>query len=90
VITSTRKENPLNRKSQLSKILYALIEGETVTAMKAVRCWNCYRLSARIFELIKDGWNIEKEMKPNKSGGYHAAYFIRSCRDNAKIKRGNK
>ena len=66
----------MNRKSQEDKILDALLKGETITQMKAVRRWGCYRLSARIFDLIKGGHRIYKYMKPNKNGGQHAAYFM--------------
>lgn len=41
-----------------NRILAYLKTGETLTALEALFKFGCYRLSARIYELRAEGWNI--------------------------------
>lgn len=43
-------------------VLRWLLESRTITQKEANDYWKCQRLAARIFDLKKDGWHIEKDM----------------------------
>ena len=48
--------------SQNRKILAHLMQGKGISAMLAVKMFNCYRLSARVNDLRNLGNNIKTEM----------------------------
>ena len=62
--------------TQTQQILQTLQDGFTITALDALRDYQCFRLSARILELKEDGWPIDKKMVKVKSGKKIAAYFL--------------
>jgi hypothetical protein len=62
-------------KSQKQQILKWLSDGHSLTALMALNKFGCFRLSARIYELVKDGWNIKKEMIYKDGKGY-AKYYL--------------
>ena len=49
-------------KSQESAILEWLRAGNSLTQLDALNRFGCLRLGARVFQLRKDGYNIESEM----------------------------
>lgn len=45
--------------TQNEQILKHLQDGHKITPMEALRLYGCFRLSARILELRKSGWQID-------------------------------
>lgn len=45
-------------ESQSYQIREYLLQGNTITAMEALRLFGCFRLSGRIYDLRKEGLNI--------------------------------
>ena len=45
-------------ESQSYQIREYLLQGNTITAMEALRLFRCFRLSGRIYNLRKEGLNI--------------------------------
>ena len=50
--------NEQKATSQKAKILDHLKEGFTITPIEALNLCGCFRLSARIYDLKDEGWNI--------------------------------
>lgn len=67
----------MNKTTQDQTILNHLKSGRSITAVEAVRLYNCYRLSANIERLRKAGYDIVTHYVRNKSGrGTHARYEL--------------
>lgn len=49
-------------KSQRQRILAYLLKGHSISPMRALYMFNCFRLSGRILELRKAHYNIHTEM----------------------------
>lgn len=47
------------KENQTSAVLNHLLSGKTLTSMEAFQLFGCTRLSAKVFELRKKGYNIE-------------------------------
>lgn len=47
--------------SQKQQILEHLKEGRPITPLDALNAYGCFRLSARIYELRQEGYNIKTE-----------------------------
>lgn len=62
-------------KTQEEKILRYMKEHGSITQREAAKRFECYRLSARIYNLRKNH-NITKKFEPNKGHGTHARYFL--------------
>lgn len=45
-------------ESQSHQIREYLLQGNTITAMEALKLFGCFRLSGRIYDLRKEGINI--------------------------------
>ncbi len=60
--------------SQDLMILEWMIEHGTITQREAADEFNCYRLSARIYDLRDRGAEIETEMIPTKTKAGHSSY----------------
>ena len=45
-------------ESQSYQIREYILQGNTITAMEALRLFGCFRLSGRIYDLRKEGLNI--------------------------------
>jgi len=45
-------------ESQSYQIREYLLQGNTITALEALRLFGCFRLSGRIYDLRKEGTNI--------------------------------
>ena len=52
-----------------------IINNGSITQAQAVRLYGCYRLSARIYEMRKDGYEIATQYKTSKNRfGYVSVY----------------
>ena len=58
-MTSVNRVSP----SQNTLVLRHLEQGHALTSLTAFRLWNLTRLSGRIFELRRKGYNIEATME---------------------------
>jgi len=56
-------------KSQNKRIKKYLKSGKSLTALDALHEFNCFRISARIFDLKSQGVNIKTDLVEIKSGG---------------------
>ena len=69
--------NPNNPKSQNAQILRWLKKGRSLTPRKALLLFDCFRLSARIYDLRDAGYDIKMRLKavgPKKK--YVAEYYL--------------
>ena len=62
-------------KSQKDRILAHLRRGCELTPMEAAERFDCWRLSARIYELRRDGWDI-KDRAAVLYGKMTARYYL--------------
>lgn len=53
------RENTEHTRSQCNKILEYLQKHSSITQAEAIERFDCYRLSARIFDLRERGYDIE-------------------------------
>ncbi len=65
-----RDSRSVKRRSQREAILRFLEEGRILDQPQAVKELNCWRLSSRISELRKEGWNIESAYLESDFKGY--------------------
>lgn len=72
-----RKETEEVRESQCKLILQVLREGVSLTQSDAIYLFNCYRLSARIWDLRhKDKWG-HPDIRSERAGkGSFVRYYI--------------
>lgn len=69
--------NTQTSASQTARIKAALLRGETLTPMDALRRFGCFRLGARIWELRhKCGMDIRAVRHTTESGKTVAAYSL--------------
>ena len=61
--------------SQGEKILAYMQEGNRITAIDALNLCGCFRLSARIYDLRKKGYDI-KSKTVNIGGKSFASYYL--------------
>lgn len=54
-------------KSQIDAIKYHLEIYGNITSLEAIELYGCTRLSAKIYDLKKDGVNITKQMEKGKN-----------------------
>lgn len=63
--------------TQLNQVLSHLKQGRSITQIDAIRLFNCYRLSAIIEKLRRQGCDIVTHYERNNSGiGRHARYEL--------------
>ena len=62
--------------SQCTQILHDLIAGKRITPIDALEKYGCFRLSARIKDLRKDGWVIKTEIVRTRSRKRMAQYYM--------------
>lgn len=62
--------------SQNFQILQYLKSGKSLTPVDALRLFGCFRLSARIYDLKKDGHNIRSRRKGTLTGKHIAEYSL--------------
>ena len=69
--------NTQTSASQTARIKAALLRGETLTPMDALRRFGCFRLGARIWDLRNGhGMDIRTEQFRTESGKIVAAYSL--------------
>ena len=68
-----------NTQNQL--ILNYLKKGNSITSLEALQKFNCFRLSARIFNLREDGYNIITKYITNNNTTYAEYRFISSSKE---------
>ncbi len=63
--------------TQLEQILEHLKQGKSITPIEALDLYGCFRLSAVILKLRKQGYDIVTHHERNHSGiGTHARYEL--------------
>jgi|TARA_R110000751_G_scaffold208867_4_gene312752 hypothetical protein len=62
--------------TQNSKILHHLQEGRSISPLKALGLYGCFRLAARIGELRAAGHHIETMIKADGTGRNYATYDL--------------
>ena len=60
---------------QATAILAAMLAGETLSPMDAMKLCGSWRLAARIGELKQAGWNVRRGLV-TENGRVHASYWI--------------
>lgn len=63
--------------SQKDKILAHLRAGRVLNPLQALKLFNCWRLSARVFELRIAGWDVRTRRLTTRSGKIVALYHMR-------------
>lgn len=63
------------KKSQNQKIAEYLCKGKSITPLEALNRFGCFRLSARIYDLDKIGFNIKPITTQTKTSHF-SEYFI--------------
>ena len=64
-------------KTQNEKILNHLKKGKKITPISALKMFGCFRLSARIYNLIRQGYDIKME-RITKDGKKFGSYYLQT------------
>ena len=64
------------RKTKIDLIKEHLMTGRTLTQLEAIGLYSAFRLAARIHELKKQGWNIQKNEKRDANGSIYVEYYL--------------
>ena len=64
------------KRTQNSRILQHLLDGQSITPIQALKKFGCFRLGARIFELRKQGFYIDMKKVDNGEGNKFAKYTL--------------
>ena len=64
------------RPTQANKILFHLKKGYSITPLEALKKFGSFRLGARIYELKKRGYLIQKKMIITNNKKYIAEYRL--------------
>ena len=68
------------KNNQKQRILEYLKNGNSLTPLDALQLFGCFRLSGRIWDLKRDGYDIKSTIiKDENTGKYYSKYWI--CRD---------
>ena len=59
----------------VARLAAAMMKGERVSPLDALRCWRCMRLGARVHELRVAGWPVETEVVNRRKKRY-AIYYL--------------
>lgn len=70
----------LTKQSQKLAIQHDLEEGAEITPIDALRDYGCFRLSARIYDLRKDGARIRTEIIDTGKGSRVAKYSLKTTK----------
>ena len=65
----------MNVDTQTAQILAYLLNGHSISQLQAYFLFGCTRLSARIFDLRKLGFNVESNMFYDKSTKKHYSIY---------------
>jgi len=63
--------------TQCEQILHHLRNEDSITQREAVQKYDIYRLAARIYDLRREGHQIEKEMETSDEGKQYARYRLK-------------
>lgn len=63
------------KKQVKPRLKVALMKGEKITPLIALKRWGCFRLAVYVDRLRKEGMKIKTEMK-YKSGSSYAQYSL--------------
>jgi hypothetical protein len=66
----------MTKQTQEARILDALKNGERLTAYRVFLRCGSMRLGARVYDLKRKGYAIEKRMVKTQSGAYVAEYWM--------------
>lgn len=72
------------RASQCEQILEALRQGRELTPLQALNEFGCMRLGARIWDLIRAGYNIQPTIV-HQNGKHFASYKLIVQRSDASL-----
>lgn len=75
--TSQNNDNKRRRLTQEERVLNHLRDFGSITSMQAFRLYDMTRLSAVIFNLREDGYDIPMTWEVSKSGKRYGRYFMR-------------
>jgi hypothetical protein len=62
--------------TQCEQILRHLRQEGSITQREAARRYEIYRLAARIYDLRREGHQIEKELETSDTGKSYARYYL--------------
>lgn len=62
--------------SQTDAILDALLRGEKITPLDALRKYGCFRLGARIYDIRKSGYMVDRKLIDVGNGKHVAEYSM--------------
>lgn len=65
----------MSQQSQRKLVLQRLLEKKTITSWEAITDFRCTRLSAVIFDLRKEGYNIDTKRMVNENNGKNFAEY---------------
>lgn len=65
----------MKTKSQNQQIREWLEDGNAITPIEALKCFGCFRLSARIYDLRQEGMDIKSEIISRNNKQY-ACYYL--------------
>ncbi len=72
----------MQKQTQRQKIKSWLEQGNTLTPLEALEKFGCFRLATRIFELKREGLNIDTKIVENKATGKrYAEYRLIAAKD---------
>lgn len=66
----------MNATTQTARILEYLKTGKGITPLDALAHFGCFRLGARIYDLRRDGHQIEREIIDTPQGSRVARYRL--------------
>mgnify|MGYP003658599951 CR=1 FL=1 len=66
------------KSSQKERILDYMKRGRSLTPIDALNIFGCFRLSAVIFDLKKEGHPIQMELVKNQNNKNYAKYTLQS------------
>lgn len=74
--TNNINENQASSQSQESKILDYMLRGHRITGIDALNLYGCFRLPARIADIVKRGFTVQSEFITTDTGKRVKAYWI--------------
>lgn len=65
-----------SRETQTANILRHLQSGRSINPLESLRLYGCFRLGARIWDLRKEGFEIQRKMVKTPTGKSVASYWL--------------
>ena len=69
-------ENHASSQSQASKILDHMLRGHAITGLEALELYGCFRLPARIADIVKSGFPVQSKYVTTPNGKRVKSYWI--------------